>query len=428
MGLAFFFDFFPLLFSYESYSEDVLSKPFPTTMLMMLYVINMTARAWCNLEKKLPVKQHRCIDFDDCVRKAHSSQDVPAMEDLKHVQEENVSTSDLEVGMQEQDKELQNSGDVHERANGRGKRRRLPEDANSLETSVLCPESSDILTFPSTMDNQSLKPSLATEPTSSKSTECGSSASGSENPETDELSQPSGFTKRKRIKLKQELETHNQQNFNMDLKNQYRDATENGTGAYLGFEIKELPQSAFVSNGLEFSSSCLDPVHTSQQDVRETALVDVNLTVKASYRAENVPFVCLTSKLNGKAILGYPLEIGELGHASESLLPRKERGACKLFHDGGSKLHLLVWKTSKRTPVCYITNSLSSSISKNVQSGRASKTVEGSTEGGLKEQSLMKLLKNPKQLIERKAASSRTCVPVELIFSKILAAVSQVQA
>ncbi|KAL0297485.1 UNVERIFIED_CONTAM: hypothetical protein Sradi_6800600 [Sesamum radiatum] len=346
MGLAFFFDFFPLLFSYESYSEDVLSKPFPTTMLMMLYVINMTARAWCNLEKKLPVKQHRCIDFDDCVRKAHSSQDVPAMEDLKHGQEENVNTSDLEVGMQEQDKELQNSG----------------------------------------------------------------------------------FTKRKRIKLKQELETHNQKNFNMDLKNQYRDATENGTGAYLGFEIKELPQSAFVSNGLEFSSSCLDPVHTSQQDVRETALVDVNLTVKASYRAENVPFVCLTSKLNGKAILGYPLEIGELGHASESLLPRKERGACKLFHDGGSKLHLLVWKTSKRTPVCYITNSLSSSISKNVQSGRASKTVEGSTEGGLKEQSLMKLLKNPKQLIERKAASSRTCVPVELIFSKILAAVSQVQA
>ncbi|KAL0327739.1 UNVERIFIED_CONTAM: hypothetical protein Sangu_1851900 [Sesamum angustifolium] len=324
----------------------------------------------------MPVKQHRCIDFDACVRKAHSSQDVPAMEDLKHGEEENVSTSNLEVGMQEQDKELQNSGDVHERANGRGKRRRLPEDANSLETSFLCPESSDILTFPSTMHNRSLKPSLATEPTSSKSTECGSSASGSEDPETDELSQPSGFTKRKRIKLKQELDSRNQQNFNMDLKNQYRDATENGTGAYLGER----------------------------------------------------PICCLTSKLNGKAILGYPLEIGELGHASESLLPRKERGACKLCHDGGSKLHLLVWKTSKRTPVCYITNSLSSSISKNVQSGRASKTVEGSTNGGLKEQSPMKLLKNPKQLIERKAASSRTCVPVELIFSKILAAVSQVQA
>ncbi|KAL2234622.1 UNVERIFIED_CONTAM: hypothetical protein Sindi_1194400, partial [Sesamum indicum] len=316
-----------------------------------------------------------------------------------------------------------------ERANSRGKRRRLPKDANSVGTSVLCPESLDILPFPSTMDNRSLKPSLATEPTSSKSTECDSSASGSENPKNDEFSQPSGFTKRKRLKLKQELEKQTQQNFNMDLKNQYRDATENGKGAYLGFEIKELPQSAFVSNGLEFSSSCLDPVHTSQQDVRETALVDVTLTVKASYRAENVPFVCLTSKLNGKAILGYPLEIGELGDASESLLPRKERGACKLFDDDGSKLHLLVWKTSKRTPVCYITNSLSSSISKNVQSGRASKTVEGSispsTEDGLKDQSLRKLLKDPKQLIERKAAPSRTCVPVELIFSKILAAVSQ---
>ncbi|KAL0407997.1 UNVERIFIED_CONTAM: hypothetical protein Sradi_1734100 [Sesamum radiatum] len=374
--------------------------------------------AWCNLEKTMPVKQHGCIDFDDSVRKAHSSQDVPAMEDLKHGQEENVSTSDLEVEMQKQDKELQNSGDVRERANGRGKRRRLLEDGNGVETSVLCPESLDIIHLPSTIDNHSLKPSLATEPTSSRSTECGSSVSG--------------FTKRKRIKLKQELETHNQQNFHMDLKNQYTDATENGTGAYLGFEIKELPQSAFVSNGLEDSSSCLDPVHTSQQDVRETALVDVNLTVKASYRAENVPFVCLTSKLNGKAILGYPLEIGELGHASESLLPRMERGACKLFDDKGSKLPQLVWKTSKRTPVCYITNSLCSSISKNVQSGHASKTVEGSispaTGNGLEEQALIKLLKNPKQLIERKATPSRTCVPVELIFSKILAAVSQVQA
>ncbi|KAK4422476.1 hypothetical protein Salat_1830100 [Sesamum alatum] len=375
-----------------------------------------------NLEKTKPVKQHRCMDFDDCVRKAHSSQDVHAMQDFKHGQQETVSTSYLELHMQEQDKQLQNSGEVHERDNGSGKRRRLPEDGNSLEISVLCPESLDILDFPSTMDNQS----------SSKSTECGSSASGSENPENDELSRPSGITKRRRLKLKQELKTHNQQNFNMNLKTQYRDGMENGTGAYLGFEINEIPQSAFVGNGLEFSCSCLDPVHASQQDVRETALVDVNLTVKASYRAENVPFVCLTSKLNGKAILGYPLEIGELGDGSESLLPRKEGGACKLFDDDGSRLHKLVWKTSKRSPVCYITNSLSSSISKNEQPGRASKTVEDSispaTENGLKEQSLIKLLQNPKQLIERKAAPNRTCVPVELIFSKILAAVGQVQA
>ncbi|KAL0447709.1 UNVERIFIED_CONTAM: hypothetical protein Slati_1898800 [Sesamum latifolium] len=388
------------------------------------------AWAWCNLEKTMPVKQHGCTDFDDCVRKAHSSQDVPAMEYLKHGQEENVSTSDLEVEMQKQDKELQNSGDVQERGNGKGKRRRLPEDGNSVETSVLCPESLDILHFPYTIDNRSLKPSLATEPSSSKSTECGSSVSGSENPENDELSQPSASytcTELRHLTGESQVTVFISPPSDCSIEMQW-----NGTGAYLAFEIKEFPQSAFVSNGLEDSSSCLDPVHTGQQDVRETALVDVNLTVKASYRAENVPFVCLTSKLNGKAILGYPLEIGELGHASESLLPRKERGACKLFDDDGSKLPQLVWKTSKRTPVCYITNSLCSSISKNVQSGRAGKNVEGSvspaTENGLKEQALIKLLKNPKQLIERKATPSRTCVPVELIFSKILAAVSQVQA
>lgn len=240
-----------------------------------------------------------------------------------------------------------------------------------------------------------------------------------------------GVAKRKMLKLKGELKTHNgQQSFNVD-KN--RDGMNKKTGEFLCLEVEELPQSAFTGNCLEVTSSCLDPMYIDQQDVMETALVDVHLTVKASHRAENVPFVCLTSESYGTAILGYPLEVGEIRDGSETWLPTKEIVARKLFGDKGSRFHQLVWRTSKRTPVCYVTNSLSSSIPKNVQAGKASKIVEDSipsaNENGvlIKEKSLMKLLKNPKQFNQGKTAPNGTCVPVELIFSKILAAVSQVQ-
>ncbi|KAI3453870.1 hypothetical protein Pfo_010533 [Paulownia fortunei] len=380
--------------------------------------------AWCNLDKTKSVKEYRCPEFDDYIRKADSSPDFHPMGDLKHGPQENAIISDFEFEIQEQDKELQSSGEVQERTTSGAKRIRwlyLPENANSLENSVLHPESLGIPPLPSKVHNSSLKPSLAAEPMSSKSTECDSYASNLDNPDS-EVSQPSAGVNRKNLR---ELITHNdQQRFNVDLKDQNRDGTDNKTGEYLAFEVKELTQSAFFGNCLEVTSSYLD---------METALVDVHLTVKASYRAENVPFVCLTSKLNGKAILGYPLEIGELSDSCETLLPRKESVARKLFDDEGSRFHQLVWRTSKRTPVCYVTNSLSSSISKNVQGGQASKNVEDSIplarENGLliKEKSLTKLLKNPNQFNQGKAALSRTCVPVELIFSKILAAVGQVQ-
>ncbi|KAL7111895.1 hypothetical protein ACP275_05G117900 [Erythranthe tilingii] len=130
----------------------------------------------------------------------------------------------------------------------------------------------------------------------------------------------------------------------------------------------------------------------------ETSLVDVHLSVETIQGSENVPFVCLTSKLNGEAIIGYPLQIRPL---RETVPPQKLSVSPRK----------LVWRTSKRTPVCY------------VQDVRAGGTDEGSIladrENGMrtKEKPLMK------KFNEGDALLTRTCVSVELVFSKILAAI-----
>ncbi|PIN20132.1 hypothetical protein CDL12_07189 [Handroanthus impetiginosus] len=318
-----------------------------------------------NLKKTRPVKEYyRCTEFDDYTPVEHC---------IKHGENENVISSS-------------------EKRTRRGAKRTrllyLPENANS----------------------NSLKHSLSAEPTSSKSTECDSFGRKSQNHDGDQ-----GVVKRNKLKLKVGLKAHNhQQNLNVD---QNRDVK---LGEYLAVELEDPCQSAFLGNGLEVISS-----------YSETALVDVHLTVKANCRAENVPFVSLTSKYNGKAILGYPLEIRELGDGSETLHSSEESVARKLFDEEGSGFHRLVWRTSKRTPVCYVTNSLSSSIPKN---GLASADVEYTSRPVrenyllVNEQSFMKLVKNPKQDKLGKAAVSRTCVRVELIFSKLLAAIGQIQS
>lgn len=196
-----------------------------------------------------------------------------------------------------------------------------------------------------------------------------------------------------------------------ELKDQKRDAVDRETGECFH-------QSSFASNCVEATSRFLD-----NQDVMDIVLVDVQLTVHASPRARNVPFVSLRSEAHGIAVLGYPLDVGEIGDGSETVLLSEESG------NRGSRFDRLVWRTSKRTPVCYVSSSLSASICKNVQAGQASKNVEDSRlpagEKGLlrKGKSRMKLQKNRKQFNEGKAALKKTCVPVELIFSKILAAV-----
>ncbi|KAL8054051.1 hypothetical protein ABFS82_05G114700 [Erythranthe guttata] len=119
----------------------------------------------------------------------------------------------------------------------------------------------------------------------------------------------------------------------------------------------------------------------------ETSLIDVHLSVETIQGSENVPFVCLTSKLNGEAIIGYPLQIRAL---RETLPPQKLSVSPRK----------LVWRTSKRTPVCYV---------QDVKAGENGMRIN--------EKPLMK------KFNEGDAVLTRTCVSVELVFSKILAAI-----
>lgn len=87
-----------------------------------------------------------------------------------------------------------------------------------------------------------------------------------------------------------------------------------------------------------------------------TLLIDVKLTIQAIYRAESVPLVSLVSRLNGKAIIGHPVEIEKLEDGSTDIfLPKTDDAGGLVFDsiDTGTSLLPLVWRKARRTPVCY---------------------------------------------------------------------------
>ncbi|KAI9157250.1 hypothetical protein LWI28_019228 [Acer negundo] len=80
-------------------------------------------------------------------------------------------------------------------------------------------------------------------------------------------------------------------------------------------------------------------------------LVDVDLKVQASYQKEPVPIVSLMSKLDGKAIIGHPIQIESLQDGlSESLIPANDYfGNEAIDHDGGNRTVPPAWRTARRT-------------------------------------------------------------------------------
>ncbi|KAL2527675.1 Uncharacterized protein Adt_12729 [Abeliophyllum distichum] len=411
-----------------------------------------------NLEKSKYAKTFRCSDFVEC------SPDFHPMKHLKYGQLENEIHRAIGLEKQEQENKLEKSGEVQGGTGCKAKRSsclHLPEGANSgLKHSVLRPQPIKVPPSLLAADDSSLKSNMFAEKISSTTTKSDSAAIDLEDPERDEVTRPSmprsrdsgQLRKRKfmdhnephctivtltdnqtedavrgqKFKLKKELKTHYLSrrpvvlplgttnvlengthgvkiplNLNADFEDQSKDEFDMKTEEYLGFEADEI----HYWNGLE------------------TALIDVHLSVQASHRAEHVPFVCLVSKLNGMAILGHPLQIEELSDNSQTC-PRKAIAARKLFDVDGSKFHQLVWRTSKRSPVIYVTNPSASSTS----------VDEQAVLGGLKEnviageqKSPVKSTKKQGQFKKGTVPLRRSCVPVKHIYSKILIAVGRVQ-
>lgn len=80
-------------------------------------------------------------------------------------------------------------------------------------------------------------------------------------------------------------------------------------------------------------------------------LIDVDLKVQASYQKEPVPIVSLMSKLNGKAIIGHPIQIETLEDGSSSNLISTVDGFGNepVENDGNTALPQAAWRTARRT-------------------------------------------------------------------------------
>ncbi|KAK2972841.1 hypothetical protein RJ640_028369 [Escallonia rubra] len=112
-------------------------------------------------------------------------------------------------------------------------------------------------------------------------------------------------------------------------------------------------QPAF--KGWEDSGDYFDPVYVGRRHGgrMKSMLVDVDLKVQSSYQREHVPMISLMSKLNGKAIVGHPIQIEVLeSGATETLLA----AAPDLWPDMVDNDTALppVWRTARRSANCRV--------------------------------------------------------------------------
>ncbi|PRQ60674.1 putative PWWP domain-containing protein [Rosa chinensis] len=95
-----------------------------------------------------------------------------------------------------------------------------------------------------------------------------------------------------------------------------------------------------------------DPVYDDRYNHRRRPkyLIDVDLKVQASYQKEPVPIVSLMSKLNGKAIIGHPIQVEALedGLSNTLLSTFDDSGEEAIDNDGGTTLPH-AWRTARRT-------------------------------------------------------------------------------
>ncbi|XP_010243122.1 PREDICTED: uncharacterized protein At1g51745-like [Nelumbo nucifera] len=104
----------------------------------------------------------------------------------------------------------------------------------------------------------------------------------------------------------------------------------------------------------EDQGDCYDPAYAGHRvgNSMDSVLVDVDLKVQAqaSYQGEHVPLVSLMSRLNGKAIIGHPIQIEALENgSSDILLSTNDDFGEEPFDNDGSTALPPVWRTARRT-------------------------------------------------------------------------------
>lgn len=103
----------------------------------------------------------------------------------------------------------------------------------------------------------------------------------------------------------------------------------------------------------EDTGDCLDPIFVGRHNPHgriKTALVDVDLRVQTNYQREHVPIISLMSRLNGKAIVGHPIQIEALEDgSSEMLLTSNDDLGNDAFDNERNRAIPPVWRTARRT-------------------------------------------------------------------------------
>lgn len=99
-------------------------------------------------------------------------------------------------------------------------------------------------------------------------------------------------------------------------------------------------------SGWEVDNEQFDHYYTGGMDF---LYVDVDLKVQTSYQGERVPLVSLMSRLDGKAIVGHPLPVETLEDGStDAVIARNESGEDRISTDG-NETPPPVWTTGRRT-------------------------------------------------------------------------------
>ncbi|KAF5735423.1 hypothetical protein HS088_TW15G00925 [Tripterygium wilfordii] len=108
------------------------------------------------------------------------------------------------------------------------------------------------------------------------------------------------------------------------------------------------PRQGQWEDSMDFGATFIGHHHLGRRT--RSILFDVDLKVQASYQKEHVPIVSLMSKLNGKAIIGHPIQIEVLENGStENLLSTTAHfGNGTTEHDGNTVLPQ-AWRTARRT-------------------------------------------------------------------------------
>ncbi|MCD7461677.1 hypothetical protein HAX54_046801 [Datura stramonium] len=412
---------------------------------------------WYNLEKSSRVKAFRCGEFDGCIKKAESSKTFTYTKSLKYAHREDAILHALELEKQDQEKLERpvfrsgfKEGETHGESNQRAKRSRRfysPVDSISfLEKSVHSESSNMIPISIHDAENSSSKStsSLKNDSQSShkkRETSAGHNALRPTEMSFKVISRPAVN------KWKHNGKVHNQHLRSRSVVSTNERSTEFGfkTESFENMS-RDANQKSKPSSGNSFSddTSCqnLSSKFTTRKNSTKT-LVDVHMTVQGTYRGEHTPLVSLMSRLNGKAIVGHPINIEVL--YDSSMLPVKKESSDQLKNI--SRMPQLVWRTSKRTPVCY-TSSTSSSATKYENIQLSSKkfgdlSSQARTNGPFNSKSRGKLSKKPnmsedkprtlyladsriKNAIKDDRLPCATCVPVKDIFIKLIGALGNV--